>query len=148
MAGKAFVDTNILLRATNAQFPFHEQALALTRSEIQAGTELWISRQIVREYLHQSTRPQSFMNAMPIEQVEAEIARIRMLFRIADETEAVMEQLLILIKKYPTGGKQVHDARSWRRCSLMASIPCLRSTSVTLSGFRIKSSWSHFLKRN
>ncbi len=110
MAGRAFVDTNILLRATIVQFPFHQQAKVLIGNEIRVGTELWISWQVVREYIQQSTRQQVFMNPMSIEQLEAEIVGIRALFRIADETEPVMEQLLTLIKKYPTAGKQVHDA--------------------------------------
>jgi hypothetical protein len=35
---------------------------------------------------------------------------IRTAFKIADETEAVTDQLLTLLRLYPTGGKQIHDA--------------------------------------
>jgi predicted nucleic acid-binding protein len=107
---KAIVDTNILLRATIPAFPQHEQARRLVEAQIEAGVELWISRQIIREYISQVTRPQSFMNPMRVEQVEAQVQTMRSLFKIADETEAVTTQLLALLRKFPTGGKQIHDA--------------------------------------
>ncbi len=108
--GKAFVDTNILLRATVSQFPLHEQAQTVVRDQIIANTEMWISRQVIREYIAQVTRQQSFMNPLTVEQVTTHITTMRVIFKIADETEAVTAQLLELLKIYPTGGKQVHDA--------------------------------------
>lgn len=110
MDGKTFVDTNILLRATITQFPLHEQAKQLVNDQIDSAVELWISRQVIREYIVQATRPQSFMRPMTIEQVEAQTTGIRALFHIADETEAVTDQLLELLKAYPTQGKLIHDA--------------------------------------
>ncbi|MCC6801242.1 MAG: PIN domain-containing protein [Anaerolineae bacterium] len=107
---RAFLDTNILLRATIRRFPQHEQVKRLVSEQIDAGVELWISRQVIREYLQQATRPQVFMNPMTIEQVEPQVIAMHRLFRIADETEAVTTQLLALLKSYSTGGKQVHDA--------------------------------------
>jgi len=65
---------------------------------------------VIREYISQATRPQLFMNPMTIEQVEEQIAIMRALFKIADETETVTANLLALLKEYATGGKQVHDA--------------------------------------
>jgi predicted nucleic acid-binding protein len=104
------VDTNILLRATVTQFPFHEQAKKLVSDQVDAGVELWISRQVIREYIAQVTRPQVFMNPMAVEQIDAQLQTMRALFKIADETEQVTTQLMALLKVYPTGGKQVHDA--------------------------------------
>jgi len=31
-------------------------------------------------------------------------------FRVADETQQVTDRLLILIERFPVGGKQIHDA--------------------------------------
>lgn len=107
---KVFVDTNILLRATVTQAPLHEPARYLVEQQIAAGAELWISRQVIREYIAQVTRPQSFMNPMPVEQVETEVRSMHALFKIANDTEEVTTQLLKLLADYPTGGKQVHDA--------------------------------------
>lgn len=107
---KAFVDTNVLLRATISQFPLHEQAKRLINSQIDADIELWISRQVIREYISQATRPQSFMKPMTIERVETQLNTIRAFFKIADETEQVTVELMKLLKTFPTGGKQIHDA--------------------------------------
>ncbi len=110
MGGKTFVDTNILLRATIMQFPLHEQVKQLVNGQIDAAVELWISRQVIREYIVQATRPQSFMKPMTIEQVEAQLTGMQALFQIADETEATTNQLLGLLRVYPTQGKLIHDA--------------------------------------
>jgi len=47
---------------------------------------------------------------MQIDDVLKLLDEIRNSFRIADETAEVTAQLLQLLKQYPTGGKQVHDA--------------------------------------
>ncbi len=109
-SGRAFVDTNILLRSTITQFPLYAQAKQLVDAQFDADTELWISRQVIREYFAQVTRPQVFMNPMTVDEIAAKLHTIRALFKIADETEEVTTQLLALMKAYPTGGKQVHDA--------------------------------------
>jgi predicted nucleic acid-binding protein len=110
MGSNAFVDTNMLLRSTVRQFPHHERLKQFVTDQRDADVELWISRQVIREYITQVTRPQSFMRPLGIKQVEAQIVTMRALFKIADDTEAVTTQLLELLKAYPTGGKQVHDA--------------------------------------
>jgi predicted nucleic acid-binding protein len=107
---KAFLDTNILLRSTVTQNPQYSQIRKFVQNYTDAGTELWISRQVIREYISQVTRPQVFMNPLPSEQIEIQYQRITALYKVADETEAVTQQLITLLKAYPTGGKQIHDA--------------------------------------
>ena len=74
-----------------------------------AGRTLWISRQVLREYLATLTRPQAFA-AVPrttvLEQARLFVER----FQIADDTETVTAKLLDLMTEAPGGGKQVHDA--------------------------------------
>ena len=126
---RAFVDTNILLRATVAQSPLHEEAKTLIGQQIEADVELWISRQVIREYIAQVTRPQAFMRPMTADQVIAQLWTMRAVFKIADETEAVTEQLLVLLQAYPTGGKQVYDANVVATM-LTYDIPTLLTTNV------------------
>ena len=58
---RVFLDTNILIRSTVATAPKHnETQIALARLW-DTGAELWISRQILREYAAVLTRPQSYM---------------------------------------------------------------------------------------
>lgn len=110
MAAEAlFVDTNVLVYANVLETPFHEQALKAIHAAQQAGRTLWISRQVIREYLVVMTRPQVFENlsrTTVLEQVTQFIAH----FQVADDTPAVTAHLLALMGTYAIGGKQVHDA--------------------------------------
>src|SRR5262245_57315992 len=107
---KAFVDTNILLRAIIPQMLLHSQCEALVHQLWVDDTELWISRQIIREYLVQATHPQTFQPQLTIDQVSNQVATIRSLFRVADDTDSVTTHLMALLQTHSTSGKQVHDA--------------------------------------
>ena len=104
-----FVDTNVLVYANVIETPLHEQALAAINAAHQADRTIWISRQVIREYLVTMTRPQIFENlpkTMILEQVDQFIER----FQVADDTAAVTGQLVKLMENFKIGGKQVHDA--------------------------------------
>jgi len=107
---KVFLDTNVLLRARVKGHDLHNEAVALVNTQINKGAELWISRQVIREFLVHITRPQSVAQPMTAIEAETEINLLHSVFEIADETAAVTARLLQLIKQYPTGGKQIHDA--------------------------------------
>ena len=65
-ADPVFVDTNILVFANTATAPFHAEAQAALLSLATPGVELWISRQVLREYLATLSRPQSFTAPVPV----------------------------------------------------------------------------------
>lgn len=104
-----FVDTNVLVYANVIETPFHEQALAAINTAYQANRTIWISRQVIREYLVTMTRPQAFEN-LPRATVFEQIGQFTERFEVADDTSAVTERLLQLLSDYKPGGKQVHDA--------------------------------------
>lgn len=110
MPAKVFLDTNVLLRATISPFPDYAIVKPFVDGYIARGDELWISGQVVREYFNQTTRPQSFMKPLDAAQIDAQYKKLRAVFKIATETEAVIEQFVMLLQTHPTGGKQVHDA--------------------------------------
>ena len=104
-----FVDTNILVYANVIETPFHGQALAAINKAHEAGRTIWISRQVIREYLVTLTRPQIFGNlprTLLLEQVDQFIER----FQVADDTAEAADQLIKLMESFKIGGKQVHDA--------------------------------------
>lgn len=107
---KVFLDTNILLRMILTQMNQHAEVDALVKRTIREGTELWISGQVIREFIVQATHPRTLAEPLTIEQVVHEIEAMKPLFQIADETAAVRDKLLELLLQYPTQGKQVHDA--------------------------------------
>ena len=107
---KAFIDTNILLRALIPQMSLHSECEALVEQLWADDIELWISRQVIREYLVQATHPQTIKPPLTVDQVSSQIVTIRSLFRVADDTDSVTTHLMTLLRTHPTTGKQVHDA--------------------------------------
>ena len=123
-----FIDTNILVYANVIETPFHEQALAAINTAHQAGRTIWISRQVIREYLVTLTRPQVFENlpkATVLEQVDQFIER----FQVVDDTATVSKQLVKLMSDFKIGGKQIHDANIVATM-LAYDIPCLLTNNV------------------
>lgn len=105
-----FVDTNVLVYAAALGAPLHRQALEELQRRHQSGQELWISRQVLREYLATLSRPQTFAQPTPIPELTRDARYLLSHFRIAEDGPAVTEKLLHLLEKRSPGGKQVHDA--------------------------------------
>ena len=108
---RVFVDTNTLVYVDQAESMFHARArTALARLEAE-GTELWISRQVLREYLAAVTRPGS-TGAAPMTRAEAAdaIEGFITAYHVAEGGADVTNQLLDLVRRVPMGGKQIHDA--------------------------------------
>ena len=109
-AERVFVDTNVLVYATVASAPAHAAARRALAEYRTAGAELWISRQVLREYVAVLTRPQTYARPAPIAAVAADVRSFERQFRVADDTGAVTAQLLQLLEDVSAGGKQIHDA--------------------------------------
>lgn len=105
-----FIDTNMLVFSRIPSAPFHVAAATAINDYIQSGAELWVSRQVLREFMSTVTRPQKFMTPLPIVKVEAEVRLIESVMYVADETASVTARLVSLLGHVPCGGKQVHDA--------------------------------------
>lgn len=82
-ASPLFVDTNTLIYANVSESPFHAQALLALRAAYQTARPLWISRQVLREYLTAMTRPQAFA-ALPKEVVLEQVTQFSERFYVAD----------------------------------------------------------------
>ena len=119
-----FVDTNILIYANVATAPLHEAAINSLRNAYQAKLPLWISRQVLREFIAARTRPQTFAQPSTPDVVIERIRYLETRFQVADDTAIVTEHLIKLIRDFRIGGKQVHDANIV--ASMLAyDIPCL-----------------------
>lgn len=125
-----FVDTNILVYANVAESPFHAQALDALQVAHQAGRQLWISRQIVREFIAARTRPQTFAKPSTPQIVIERIRYFEAQFQVADDTSIITAQLLDLLNDYEIGGKQIHDANIVATMRAY-DIPCLLTYNVT-----------------
>ncbi len=110
VANPTFLDTNILVYASIAQAPLHSVALNVIMQQEQAGIELWVSRQVLREYLAALSRPQTFTSPIPISTLTTEIQAFENRFQIAEDGPQVTTNLLTLLNQVSVGGKQIHDA--------------------------------------
>jgi predicted nucleic acid-binding protein len=105
-----FVDTNILIYAKLAASPWHVMATSALQALAQTGTDLWISRQVLREYLAATTRPNLVTPAIPVAALVADVRDFARHFLVAEDTPLITEALLDLMLTIPIAGKQVHDA--------------------------------------
>jgi predicted nucleic acid-binding protein len=124
-----FVDTNVLVYAVSSGAPLHKRASEELRMRAESGQELWVSRQVLREYLAALSRPQTFTKPRPASELVSDIRYFLSHFRLAEEGHAVMEKLLELIEEVEIGGKQIHDA-NLVATMLAAGIPALLTHNV------------------
>jgi predicted nucleic acid-binding protein len=105
-----FIDSNVLIYASVPESPLYTIAKEAMATRKHDGVELWVSRQILREYLSHLSRPQTFTRPIPMRVLTAEIRAIQQAYRIAEDGPDVTERLLKLLERVAVGGKQVHDA--------------------------------------
>jgi len=105
-----FVDTNILVYATAKSSPLHLKAQQILSQYLSSNTDLWISRQIIREYIATLSRSQSFSNPVSASQLAADIHKFSQIFSIADDNDQVTQNLLNLVQNHQVMGKRIHDA--------------------------------------
>lgn len=109
-ADAIFVDTNVLVYAARLAAPEFKMANAAIDRLRDGGHALWVSRQVVREYLAVVTRPQASLSALPMHIAIKEARSLLDLFGVAEERADTFERLLGLLDRFPTAGRQVHDA--------------------------------------
>ena len=106
-----FVDTNVLLSATDESRAHHREAFRLIAESGARGVHLAASGQILREYLVVATRPAE-VNGLGLAVADA-TANLRQFLRCLhtyDETEAVASRLRDLGLSHGLRGKRFHDA--------------------------------------
>ncbi|MCY4364986.1 MAG: type II toxin-antitoxin system VapC family toxin [Chloroflexi bacterium] len=105
-----FVDTNVLVYARFVEAPNHQLARGSLENALAEGEPVRISRQVFREYLAVVTRPQTW--SVPIARNEAlgDIERLADSFEVLEDGRTVTDWLLLLCRRIPVGGKQIHDA--------------------------------------
>ncbi len=103
------VDTNVLVHSTAARSPSHTQARdALAR--LASSEPVAVTRQVLREYLAATTRPQSWSKAFTLKEATDDTDEFARRFAVLDDGPAVWEALMTLSRRFSFGGKQVHDA--------------------------------------
>ena len=110
VGSKIFIDTNILIYASLAQSPFHDKAVAHLREFELAEIDLYISRQVLREYLAVMTRPDVLTEEIPLSSLVQDVRGFEESLVVLDDGPAVTAKLLEIIEQHAVAGKQIHDA--------------------------------------
>ena len=108
---RVFLDTNVLLTATDPRRAGHAAALRVFERWPTQGTALFVSGQVLREYLVVATRPAA-QNGLGLTWREAigNVRAFRERVQILSEDAHTHACLLELIAEFGVSGKQVHDA--------------------------------------
>lgn len=106
-----FLDTNVLLTATDESRPQHAAAVGVLTAANRSGFHLGLSGQILREYLVVATRSPA-QNGLGLKPAEAlgNVAEFRRRALLYAETDAVADRLSRLVRDADLHGKRIHDA--------------------------------------
>ncbi len=107
---KILLDTNILLEATDEGRSLHQQALDIFQKAGEAGVDLFVGTQVIREYLVVATRPVHNNGlGMAIEAALDNIDRFRRRASLIAESIQAGELFLNWAARFQIGGKRLHD---------------------------------------
>ena len=106
---KIFVDTNILVYANAENYVHKQDAVARLKKYEQDGVELWISRQVIREYLAVMSKLMMQSGTYDAKKIAEDVVNFQSQFFVADENVITTQNHLQLIEKYKVAGKAIHD---------------------------------------
>jgi predicted nucleic acid-binding protein len=119
MADKVFLDTNVLVYADTGDPVFGHAAQTKILYLASQGYELWINRQVIREYCVIVSRKMKEAGSYDPMRLVNRVRQMEQQFLVADETTDSTNALLSLITKYGVIGKSIHD------CNIVATIKTL-----------------------
>jgi predicted nucleic acid-binding protein len=121
-----FVDTNVVVHARNADSPDHTAAKQRLSELQQSGAELWISRQVLREFGVVVSKQMMVRDAYDSAALVDEIERLEREYLVADEDSDVTRHWKHLIKAcgqhHARVRKQSHALRRKRSMSGSSSL--------------------------
>jgi predicted nucleic acid-binding protein len=107
---RVFVDTNVLLEASDEGRRWQREASGLFEHGPDHGIELCLSGQVLREYLVVATRGREHNGlGLAVEDALHNVGQFRARATLCPETTQVSSRLLELIASLGTTGKKIHD---------------------------------------
>lgn len=114
MAERAFVDSNVLLRAMFEGMHQHRECMSILERLLEEDTELWLNHQVIREFCVQATHTDTFAREQAprphFERVLKTVVSFPQQFEIAVEDAQVRGEFLGIMRDFNVIGKQLHDA--------------------------------------
>jgi len=115
-ADALLVDTNVLVYAASPNSPLHNPALATLVRHRAAGRQLWISTQIIREFLVVMCNPNLTTPAFQPERAAVAVRYLLRRFHVAEDTHQVSRTLSWLLTLLPAGARRIHDGNIVATC--------------------------------
>jgi len=114
------VDTNVLVYAALPQAPLHGAAQTALRAARDAGTPLWISRQIIRKYIRSILGITAQARVpLPSPDVAEAVRRLTQLFSVADEADA---NIVASMQAYDVERLLTHNGGDFARFSALITV--------------------------
>lgn len=120
MIDKLFIDSNILIHATNPQSPEHNAARSAFKKYLQSGAKLFVSRQVLREYASVMTG-KAAMNVADTQKNIEQFMRGMTVFHDSPESFALWREF---VQRYDVKGRNIHD------CNIAATMMANGVTSI------------------
>jgi predicted nucleic acid-binding protein len=105
-----FVDTNVLVYASRRTSQWHAASVTALQRLVGTGEPMRLSRQVLREYLAVTTRPQGASVPLTVKDARADVVRLAAMFELLEDGPATWAQLMALCGSATFAGRQVHDA--------------------------------------
>jgi predicted nucleic acid-binding protein len=108
---RVFVDTNVLLAATDQDRDQHLDALTFLDHGLDGTFRLFLSGQVFGEYLVVATRPLTVNGlGLSTEKAVENVAHFRKALQVLPEDDACSTRLNAMVQTYELKGKRIHDA--------------------------------------
>lgn len=101
---RGFIDTNVLVFANVSSSQFHEKAKEILIGLAETDCELFISNQVIREYVSVLSRPDAHGNKLSHQTLANDVRRLRNDYTVLFENNQTIDNLLMLVSSCPTGG--------------------------------------------
>jgi len=105
-----FVDTNILIYSNYSDSILKNQSRNKLQYFFQNNYDIWISRQIIREFLVYATRYNFEKDKIEISKLITSIFSNFEQYKIAEDSINSTNMLKKIIEKFDLSGKKIHDA--------------------------------------
>ena len=107
---RIFIDTNILIYSALNKSTLNTEAIKKVKFFYENKFELWLNRQVLREYLSVMSRFMLEEKKYKPSNLINDINKFENQYHVANENDEVTQRLLQLISEFKIGGKQIHDA--------------------------------------
>lgn len=117
--GNVFLDTNVLLHHAYPNIgsdppEINRQKFEACRQQLiqfqNDDVSLWINGQVIREFWKNASTVKTDGKEIPLANVREKLDEFLRIVTIADNTDAVREQLLVLLDAYTIRGRAIYDA--------------------------------------